>query len=143
MSAVAKLLADGVTADTVAVLENASVEPLAFTAVTRQRIGLKYPELKKLEGGVYVDRLLVPGALTYVGVSKDCHRYWYTPSASTGSHVPLLVTLYVVTPTVPEVGEIVGATVLIGAGRLTDTELLVDVAEVENVEFTAVTTKRK
>jgi hypothetical protein len=32
---------------------------------------------------------------------------------------------------------------LIGAGRFTDTEELVDVAEVEYVEFTAVTTKRK
>lgn len=64
------------------------------------------------------------------------------PSASSGFHEPLLVTLYVVTPSVPDEGEIVGATVLIGAGRLTDTEPLVDVAEVEYVEFTAVTTKR-
>jgi hypothetical protein len=48
-----------------------------------------------------------------------------------------------VTPSVPEVGEITGAMVLIGAGRFTDTDVLVDVAEVENVEFTAVTTKRK
>jgi hypothetical protein len=40
---------------TVAVLENAAVEPLALVAVTRQRIGLKYPEVKKLAGGVYVD----------------------------------------------------------------------------------------
>jgi hypothetical protein len=56
--------------------------------------------------------------------------------------VPLLVTLYSVTPTVPDEGEIVGATVLIGAGRETETEELVDVAEVEYVEFTAVTTKR-
>jgi hypothetical protein len=31
---------DGAGAETVAVLENASVEPLAFTAVTLQRIGL-------------------------------------------------------------------------------------------------------
>jgi hypothetical protein len=64
------------------------------------------------------------------------------PSASSGSHVPLLVTLYVVTPSVPDEGEIVGATVLIGAGRLTDTDELVEVAVVEYVEFTAVTTKR-
>jgi hypothetical protein len=41
VSDVARLLAVGATAETVAVLENASVEPLAFTAVTRQRIGLK------------------------------------------------------------------------------------------------------
>jgi hypothetical protein len=53
------------------------------------------------------------------------------------------VTLYCVTPTVPEEGEIVGATVLIGAGRFTDTDVLVEVAEVEYVEFTAVTTNRK
>jgi hypothetical protein len=68
---------EGITtgADTEAVLDEvAVVEPLALVAVTRQRIGLKYPNVKKLEGGVYVDRLLVPGALTYVGVSKDCHR---------------------------------------------------------------------
>ena len=57
--------------------------------------------------------------------------------------MPLLVTLYCVTPTVPDEGEIVGATVLIGAGRDTVTEELVEVAEVEYVEFTAVTTKRK
>jgi ABC-type sugar transport system ATPase subunit len=56
--------------------------------------------------------------------------------------VPSLVTLYCVTPTVPDEGEIVGATVLIGAGRETETEVLVEVAEVEYVEFTAVTTKR-
>jgi hypothetical protein len=41
VSEVARLLAEGVTAETVAVLENAAVEPLAFVAVTRQRIGLK------------------------------------------------------------------------------------------------------
>jgi hypothetical protein len=41
VSEVARLLAVGVTAETVAVLENAAVEPLAFTAVTRQRIGLR------------------------------------------------------------------------------------------------------
>ena len=76
------------------------------------------------------------------GLSDDCHRYSYTPSASTGSQVPLLVTLYSVTPTVPDEGEIVGATVLIGAGRDTDTEPLVEVKEVEYVEFTAVTEKR-
>jgi hypothetical protein len=75
-------------------------------------------------------------------VSNDCHKYAYTPSASSGSHVPLLTTLYVVEPSVPEVGEMTGATVLIGAGRFTDTDELVDVAEVEYVEFTAVTTKR-
>jgi hypothetical protein len=75
-------------------------------------------------------------------VSNDCHKYSYIPSASSGFHVPL-VTLYVVTPSVPEVGEITGATLLIGAGRFTDTDVLVDVAEVEYVEFTAVTTKRK
>jgi hypothetical protein len=40
-SDVARLLAVGVTAETVALLENAAVEPLAFTAVTRQRIGLE------------------------------------------------------------------------------------------------------
>jgi hypothetical protein len=51
--------------------------------------------------------------------------------------------VYCVTPSVPELGEMTGATVLIGAGRFTETEELVDVAEVENVEFTAVTTKRK
>jgi hypothetical protein len=63
-SAVARLLAEGATGDTVAVLEeNAAVEPLAFVAVTRQRIGLWYPKVKKLDGGVYVDKLLVPGAL--------------------------------------------------------------------------------
>jgi hypothetical protein len=46
--------------------------------------------------------------------------------------VPSLVTLYCVTPTVPEEGDIVGATVLIGAGRETETDVtLVDVAEVE------------
>ena len=56
--------------------------------------------------------------------------------------MPLLVTLYCVTPTVPDEGDIVGATVLIGAGRDTETEELVEVAEVEYVEFTAVTTKR-
>jgi hypothetical protein len=43
---------------------------------------------------------------------------------------------------VPDEGDIVGATVLIGAGRDTVTEELVEVAEVEYVEFTAVTTKR-
>jgi hypothetical protein len=43
--------------------ETAEVEPLAFVAVTRQRIGLWYPKVKKSEGGVYVDKLLVPGAL--------------------------------------------------------------------------------
>ena len=38
---------------TVAVFEDiAEVEPLAFVAVTRQRIGLRYPRVKKLEGGV-------------------------------------------------------------------------------------------
>jgi hypothetical protein len=63
-SDVARLLADGPTGETVAVLENAAVEPLAFAAVTRQRMGLEYPRLKKLDGGVYVDKLLVPGALT-------------------------------------------------------------------------------
>ena len=47
------------------------------------------------------------------------------------------------TPADPDVGEMTGATVLIGAGRFNDTDVLVDVAEVENVEFTAVTTKRK
>ena len=41
VSDVARLLADGVTAETVAVLENAEVDPLAFAAVTRQRIGLE------------------------------------------------------------------------------------------------------
>jgi hypothetical protein len=42
VSDVARSLAVGVTAETVAVLEeNAAVEPLAFTAVTRQRIGLR------------------------------------------------------------------------------------------------------
>jgi hypothetical protein len=56
--------------------------------------------------------------------------------------VPLLVTLYCVTPTVPDEGDIVGATVLIGAGRETETEELVDVAEVEYVELAADTTKR-
>jgi hypothetical protein len=56
--------------------------------------------------------------------------------------VPLLVTLYCVTPTVPDEGEIVGATVFIGAGCKTETEVLVEVAEVEYVEFAAVTTKR-
>ena len=56
--------------------------------------------------------------------------------------MPLLVTLYSVTPTVPDEGDIVGATVLIGAGRETDTEPLVEVKEVEYVEFTAVTAKR-
>ena len=40
VSAVARLLADGATGDTVAVLEKAAVDPLAFTAVTLQRIGL-------------------------------------------------------------------------------------------------------
>jgi predicted pyridoxine 5'-phosphate oxidase superfamily flavin-nucleotide-binding protein len=40
VSDVARLLAEGVTAETVAVLENAAVEPLAFAAVTLQRIGL-------------------------------------------------------------------------------------------------------
>jgi hypothetical protein len=40
VSDVARLLAEGVTAETVAVLENAEVEPLAFAAVTLQRIGL-------------------------------------------------------------------------------------------------------
>jgi hypothetical protein len=40
VSDVARLLAVGVTAETVAVLENAAVEPLAFAAVTLQRIGL-------------------------------------------------------------------------------------------------------
>jgi hypothetical protein len=46
----------GAAEATVAVLEeNAEVEPLALVAVTRQRIGLKYPEAKKLAGGVYVD----------------------------------------------------------------------------------------
>ena len=64
------------------------------------------------------------------------------PSASSGSHEPLLVTLYVVTPSVPDEGDIVGATVLIGAGRLTDTDKLVEVVDVEYVEFTAVTTNR-
>jgi hypothetical protein len=54
---------DGAGAETAAVLENASVEPLAFTAVTLQRIGLRYPKLKKLDGGVYVDKVLAPGAL--------------------------------------------------------------------------------
>jgi hypothetical protein len=44
--------------------ETAEIEPLAFVAVTRQRIGLRYPKVKKSEGGVYVDKLLVPGALT-------------------------------------------------------------------------------
>jgi hypothetical protein len=39
-SEVARLLAVGVTADTVAVFENAAVDPLAFVAVTLQRIGL-------------------------------------------------------------------------------------------------------
>jgi hypothetical protein len=48
-----------------------------------------------------------------------------------------------VTPSVPDVGEITGATVFIGAGRETVTDELVEVAEVEYVEFTAVTTKRK
>jgi hypothetical protein len=43
---------------------------------------------------------------------------------------------------VPDEGEIVGATVLIGAGRETETDVLVEVADVEYVEFTAVTTKR-
>ena len=57
--------------------------------------------------------------------------------------MPLLVTLYSVTPTVPDEGDIVGATVLIGAGRDTETDVtLVDSAEVEYVEFRAVTTKR-
>jgi hypothetical protein len=36
----------------------------------------------------------------------------------------------------------VGGTVVIGAGWFTDTEELVDTAEVEYVEFSAVTTKR-
>jgi hypothetical protein len=40
VSDVARLLAEGATAETVAVLENAAVEPLAFAAVTLQRIGL-------------------------------------------------------------------------------------------------------
>ena len=52
-SDVARLLAVGVTAETVAVFdETAEVEPLAFVAVTRQRIGLWYPKVKKSEGGV-------------------------------------------------------------------------------------------
>jgi len=38
-------------AATVAVFEKAWFDPPAFDAVTRQRIGLKYPKLKKLEGG--------------------------------------------------------------------------------------------
>jgi hypothetical protein len=64
---------------TVAVLEKAAVELVAFAAVTLQRIGLEYPKLKKLEGGVYVDSVLVPGALIKTvfvgGLSDDCHRY--------------------------------------------------------------------
>jgi len=56
--------------------------------------------------------------------------------------VPLLVTLYCVTPTVPDEGDIVGVTVLTGAGCKTDTDVLVETVEVEYVEFTAVTTKR-
>jgi hypothetical protein len=55
--------------------------------------------------------------------------------------VPFVVE-YVVTPTVPEEGETTGATVLIGAGWFTDTDVLVEVVVVEYVEFTAVTTKR-
>jgi hypothetical protein len=86
--------ADGAVAgaDTVAVLENASVDPTEFVARTRQRIGLKYPKVKKLEGGVYVDDVELPGAVTYVGESNDCHWYAYIPSESSGSHVPLLTT---------------------------------------------------
>ena len=40
-SEVARLLAEGAGGDTVAVFEYAAVEPLAFVAVTRQRIGLR------------------------------------------------------------------------------------------------------
>jgi hypothetical protein len=43
---------------------------------------------------------------------------------------------------VPEEGETTGATVLIGAGCSTETDVLVDVVLVEYVELTAVTTKR-
>ena len=36
---------------TVAVFEKAAVEPLRFVAVTRQRIGLASPKVKKFDGG--------------------------------------------------------------------------------------------
>jgi hypothetical protein len=39
-------------------------------------------------------------------------------------------------------GVIVGATVFIGAGCKTDTDVLVEVVVVESAEFTAVTAKR-
>ena len=56
---------EGITtgADTEAVLEDvAVVEPPAFVAVTRQRIGLAYPIDKKFEGGVY-EELVAPEIL--------------------------------------------------------------------------------
>jgi hypothetical protein len=59
-------------AETVAVFENASVEPPAFVAVTRQRIGLTYIELK-FDGGEY-EELVAPEILKNVAPwSLYCH----------------------------------------------------------------------
>jgi hypothetical protein len=53
--AVSELTVPGTVGDnTVALLENACVDPPAFVAVTRQRIGLVKKE-KKLGGGAYVE----------------------------------------------------------------------------------------
>ena len=60
-------------AATVAVLENAAVEPPAFVAVTRQRIGLMYPREKKFDGGEY-DELVAPDMFKNVAPwSLYCH----------------------------------------------------------------------
>ena len=59
-------------AETVAVLENAAVDPPPFVAVTLQRIGLTYIELK-FDGGEY-DELVAPEILKNVAPwSLYCH----------------------------------------------------------------------
>lgn len=58
--------------ETVAVLENASVEPPTFVAVTRQRIGLTYM-LLKLEGGKYVELVAPDIFMNIAPWSLYCH----------------------------------------------------------------------
>ena len=54
-------------------LEKAWFDPPALEAVTRQRIGLKYPKLKKLDGGEYVE-LVAPEMFKYKDpLSLYCH----------------------------------------------------------------------
>jgi hypothetical protein len=68
------LPSEGLATVTLTSLEVAEVDPVAFVAVTLQRIGLTY-KLKKLEGGEYVEDV-APEMLSHVDPwSLYCH--WY------------------------------------------------------------------